>query len=46
MLERGEKLPPRSSPPTPPALPAKEATVMQPKPAKPPLFGGPEVAPA
>ena len=46
MLERGEKLPPRSTPPTPPALPAKETTVMQPKPAKPPLFGGPEVAPA
>jgi cell division protease FtsH len=46
MLERGEKLPPRSSPPTPPALPAKETTVMQPKAAKPPLFGGPEVAPA
>jgi len=46
MLERGEKLPPRSTPPTPPALPAKETTVMQPKAAKPPLFGGPEVAPA
>jgi cell division protease FtsH len=46
MLERGEKLPPRSTPPTPPALPANETKVMQPKPAKPPLFGGPEVAPA
>jgi cell division protease FtsH len=46
MLARGEKLPPRSTPPTPPALPANETKVMQPKPAKPPLFGGPEVAPA
>jgi cell division protease FtsH len=46
MLARGEKLPPRATPPTPPALPAGETKVMQPKPAKPPLFGGPEVAPA
>jgi cell division protease FtsH len=46
MLARGEKLPPRSTPPSPPALPAKESVVTQPKPAKPPLFGGPEVAPA
>ena len=46
-LARGEKLPPRASPPSsPPALPAKENMVTQPKPAKPPLFGGPEVAPA
>ena len=46
MLARGEKLPPRSTPPSAPALPAKESVVSQPKPAKPPLFGGPEVAPA
>jgi cell division protease FtsH len=46
MLARGEKLPPRSTPPSAPALPAKESVVTQPKPAKPPLFGGPEVAPA
>jgi cell division protease FtsH len=47
MLARGETLPPRPTPP--PAIPpaaAKEATLAQPKPAKPPLFGGPEVAPA
>jgi cell division protease FtsH len=45
-LARGETLAPR---PTPPALPpaaVKDAPVTQPKPAKPPLFGGPEVAPA
>ncbi|MDO8502214.1 MAG: ATP-dependent zinc metalloprotease FtsH [Gemmatimonadaceae bacterium] len=46
MLARGEQLPPRPAPPSPPALPAKETTVLQPKLAKPPLFGGPEVAPA
>jgi len=45
-LARGEQLPPRSTPPSAPALPAKESVVAQPKPAKPPLFGGPEVAPA
>ena len=45
-LARGEQLPPRSTPPSAPALPAKESVVTQPKPAKPPLFGGPEVAPA
>ena len=46
-LARGEQLPPRSTPPTnPPALPAKDQPVLQPKAAKPPLFGGPEVAPA
>jgi cell division protease FtsH len=45
-LARGEKLPPRSTPPSAPALPAKESVVTQPKAAKPPLFGGPEVAPA
>src|SRR5690242_12028428 len=46
-LARGEQLPPRSTPPTnPPAIPAKDQPVLQPKAAKPPLFGGPEVAPA
>jgi cell division protease FtsH len=45
-LERGEKLPPRPTPPSnPPAIPASQP-VLQPKAAKPPLFGGPEVAPA
>jgi cell division protease FtsH len=45
-LSRGEQLPPRPlAPPSnpPPAIPA---AVPQPKPAKPPLFGGPEIAPA
>jgi cell division protease FtsH len=47
MLARGEKLPPRSSPPpSPPALPAKETSVPAAKPVKPPLFGGPEPAAA
>jgi cell division protease FtsH len=46
-LARGEQLPPRATPPTLPPAPAKEgAAVPQAKPAKPPLFGGPEVAPA
>jgi len=42
-LMRGEKLPPRSAPPTPlpPVLPKPE-----PRRANPPLLGGPEVAPA
>jgi cell division protease FtsH len=45
ILSRGEQLPPRPElPPTNP--PAVVAPVTQPKPAKPPLFGGPEVAPA
>ncbi|MEO8909197.1 MAG: ATP-dependent zinc metalloprotease FtsH [Gemmatimonadaceae bacterium] len=44
-LARGEKLPAR--PISPPPSPAALATpVMHPKPSKPPLFGGPEVAPA
>jgi cell division protease FtsH len=46
ILARGEQLPPRSTPPSAPALPTPETIVVQPKPAKPPLFGGPEVAPA
>jgi cell division protease FtsH len=46
-LARGEELPPRATPPSLPPAPAKEgSTVPQAKPAKPPLFGGPEVAPA
>ncbi|HVD62339.1 MAG TPA: ATP-dependent zinc metalloprotease FtsH, partial [Gemmatimonadaceae bacterium] len=46
MLARGEELPPRPTPPSFPPAPAKEGIVPQAKPAKPPLFGGPEVAPA
>lgn len=44
-LARGETLPPRpvSSPPSAPAL---ATPVLHAKPSKPPLFGGPEVAPA
>ena len=45
-LARGEKLPPRTTPPSAPALPSKEAILPAAKPAKPPLFGGPEPAPA
>jgi cell division protease FtsH len=45
ILVRGEKLPPRKSTPTAPA-PVAPVPVAQPKPAKPPLLGGPEVAPA
>jgi cell division protease FtsH len=45
ILSRGEKLPPRPiAPPT--AAPALATPVMHPKASKPPLFGGPEVAPA
>jgi cell division protease FtsH len=44
-LARGEKLPPRPISP-PPSAPAVATPVMHPKPSKPPLFGGPEVAPA
>jgi cell division protease FtsH len=47
MLARGETLPPRAPsqmPPPPPA--AVPAAVPNPKPARPPLFGGPEIAPA
>jgi cell division protease FtsH len=43
-LARGETLPPR--PTSPPPSPALAQPVMHPKPSKPPLFGGPEVAPA
>jgi cell division protease FtsH len=45
VLSRGEKLPPRPISP-PPMAPALATPVMHPKPSKPPLFGGPEVAPA
>ena len=44
-LARGEVLPPRPLSP-PPTAPALTTPVMHPKPSKPPLFGGPEVAPA
>ena len=44
-LARGETLPPRPMSP-PPSAPALATPVMHPKPSKPPLFGGPEVAPA
>jgi cell division protease FtsH len=44
-LARGETLPPRPITP-PPSAPPLTTPVMHPKPSKPPLFGGPEVAPA
>ena len=44
-LSRGETLPARLITP-PPTAPALATPVMHPKPSKPPLFGGPEVAPA
>ncbi|MGI8993078.1 MAG: ATP-dependent zinc metalloprotease FtsH [Nocardioidaceae bacterium] len=47
VLARGEKLPPRPVSPPPPSAPAAlPSPVLHPKAAKPPLFGGPEVAPA
>ena len=46
MLSRGETLPPQVPPPTYPASPVQETLSIPAKPAKPPLFGGPEVAPA
>ena len=45
VLARGETLPPRPVSP-PPSAPALATPVMHPKASKPPLFGGPEVAPA
>jgi cell division protease FtsH len=46
MLARGETLPPPRAP-APPAPPVPAATALpNPKPVRPPLFGGPEVAPA
>ncbi|HKC82247.1 MAG TPA: ATP-dependent zinc metalloprotease FtsH [Gemmatimonadaceae bacterium] len=44
-LARGEQLPPRPISP-PPSAPALATPVLHPKASKPPLFGGPEVAPA
>ncbi len=47
MLARGEALPPRAPSSFPPAPPVPVATsIPNAKPARPPLFGGPEVAPA
>ncbi|HUQ46671.1 MAG TPA: ATP-dependent zinc metalloprotease FtsH [Gemmatimonadaceae bacterium] len=46
MLSRGETLPPQLPPPTYPSSPVQETLSIPAKPAKPPLFGGPEVAPA
>jgi cell division protease FtsH len=47
MLVRGVPLPPRkTSVPSAVAVPVAPGLVPQPKPAKPPLLGGPEVAPA
>jgi cell division protease FtsH len=47
MLARGETLPPRAPSSLPPAPPVPVATALpNPKPARPPLFGGPEIAPA
>nr|MBA2706923.1 cell division protein FtsH [Gemmatimonadaceae bacterium] len=45
-LARGETLPPRMPPPGAPAAPENQVLIAPPKPAKPPLFGGPEPAPA
>jgi hypothetical protein len=44
-LARGETLPPRPVSP-PPSAPALATPVLHAKTSKPPLFGGPEVAPA
>jgi cell division protease FtsH len=47
MLARGESLPPRAPSSLPPAPPVPVPTAApNPKPARPPLFGGPEIAPA
>ncbi len=47
MLARGETLPPRAPSELPPAPPAPvPAALPSAKPARPPLFGGPEIAPA
>lgn len=46
MLARGEDLPERTTPPNPPASPATPTQAAPAKPKRPPLFGGPEVAPA
>jgi cell division protease FtsH len=47
MLARGETLPPRTPSSFPPAPPVPVPSALpNPKPARPPLFGGPEIAPA
>jgi cell division protease FtsH len=45
-LARGETLPPRPTGPPPSATATAASPVLHPKASKPPLFGGPEVAPA
>jgi cell division protease FtsH len=46
-LARGETLPPRAPSSMPPATPVPVVPALpNPKPARPPLFGGPEIAPA
>jgi cell division protease FtsH len=46
-LARGETLPPRAPSSLPPAPPVPVPSALpSPKPARPPLFGGPEIAPA
>jgi cell division protease FtsH len=45
-LARGETLPPRPASPPPSATAPTATPVLHPKQSKPPLFGGPEVAPA
>jgi cell division protease FtsH len=46
MLVRGQALPPRKSGSAPAPVPVTPGVVVQPKPARPGLLGGPEVAPA
>jgi cell division protease FtsH len=46
ILVEGGTLPPRKAPTPVPPAPATPTPVPQPKPAKPPLLGGPEIAPA
>jgi cell division protease FtsH len=46
MLVRGQVLPPRKSGSAPAPVPVTPGVVVQPKPARPGLLGGPEVAPA
>ena len=46
MLARGETLPPPRAPSSPPPPAPVPAAIPNPKPVRPPLFGGPEVAPA
>ncbi|HSU92834.1 MAG TPA: ATP-dependent zinc metalloprotease FtsH [Gemmatimonadaceae bacterium] len=46
LLVRGQALPPRKSGSAPAPVPVAPGVVVQPKPARPGLLGGPEVAPA